>query len=111
MASDDDVRSRLEQMIDLKHLPAVLGTRLPWAAIEAAAAPKLAHQAKLAKRVVGEDLTGALAGEFRGGISPAGRPRSPVRLMGPRTWSGSSSAAWATTKRACRARTLLLGAG
>ena len=52
-------------------------------------APKLAHQAKPAKRVANEDLTGAcvgafagaFAGEFGGGISPAGRPRLPVRLM------------------------------
>ena len=60
-------------------------------------APKLAHRAKPAKRVAGEDLAGAFvgasvgafvgefagafAGEFGGGISPAGRPRLPVRLM------------------------------
>ena len=56
-------------------------------------APQLAHQAKPAKRVAGEDLAGAFvgafvgafagafAGEFGGGISPAGRPRLPVRLM------------------------------
>lgn len=44
-------------------------------------APKLAHQARPAKRVVGEDLAGAFEGEFGGGISPAGRPRLPVRLM------------------------------
>ena len=81
MATDDFFRSRLDQMIDLKHPLAVLATRLPWAAIEAAVAPKLAHQAKPAKRVAGEDLAGTFAGEFGGGISPAGRPRLPVRLM------------------------------
>ena len=81
MATDDFLRSRLDQMIDLKHPLAVLATRLPWAAIEAAVAPKLAHQAKPAKRVTGEDLAGAFAGEFGGGVSPAGRPRLPVRLM------------------------------
>ena len=81
MATDDFFRSRLDQMIDLKHPLAVLATRLPWSAIEAAVAPKLAHQAKPAKRVAGEDLAGAFAGEFGGGISPAGRPRLPVRLM------------------------------
>ena len=31
--------------------------------------------------MVGEDLAGAFAGEFGGGVSAAGRPRLPVRLM------------------------------
>ena len=43
--STPDFRSRLDQMIDLRHPLAVLSKRLPWAAIEAAVAPKLAHQA------------------------------------------------------------------
>ena len=81
MSTPDFFRSRLDQMIDLKHPLAVLSTRLPWASIEAALVPKLAHQAKPAKRVAGEDLAGAFDGEFGGGISPAGRPRLPVRLM------------------------------
>ena len=81
MATDDFFRSRLDQMIDLLHPLAVLATRLPWAVIEAAVAPKLAHQAKPAKRIAGEDLAGTFAGEFGGGVSPAGRPRLPVRLM------------------------------
>jgi len=81
MTTDDFFRSRLDLMIDLKHPLVVLATRLPWAAIEAAVAPKLAHQAKPAKRIAGEDLAGTFAGEFGGGISPAGRPRLPVRLM------------------------------
>jgi len=72
MATDDFSCSRQDQTIDLKHPLAVLATRLPWAAIEAAMAPKLTHQAKPAKRVAGEDLAGAFAGEFGGGISPAG---------------------------------------
>ena len=46
MATDDFFRSRLDQMIDLLHPLVVLATRLPWAAIEAAVAPKLAHLAK-----------------------------------------------------------------
>ena len=36
MATDDFFRSRLDQMIDLRHPLAVLATRLPWAAIQAA---------------------------------------------------------------------------
>lgn len=81
MSTPDFFRSRLDQMIDLKHPLAVLATRLPWGTIKAALAPKLAHQAKPAQRVIGEDLAGAFEGEFGGGISPAGRPRLPIRLM------------------------------
>ena len=81
MATDDFFRARLDQMIDLKHPLAVLSTRLPWAAVEAAVAPKLAHPAKPAKRVVGQDLAGDFDGECGGGVSAAGRPRLSVRLM------------------------------
>ena len=81
MSTHDFFRSRLDQMIDLRHPLAVLATRLPWAAIEAAVAPKLARQALPAKRKSGEDLLGAYAVEFGGGVSPAGRPRLPIRLM------------------------------
>ena len=81
MCTPDFFRSRLDQMIDLRHPLAVLSKRLPWAAIEAAVAPKLAHQVKPARRVIGEDLAGAFEGEFGGGISSAGRPRLPIRLM------------------------------
>jgi len=81
MATDDFFRARLEQMIDLRHPLAVLATRLPWSAIEAALAPKLAHQARPAKRALAEDLLGTHDLEFGGGMSNAGRPRLPVRLM------------------------------
>ena len=81
MSTPDFFRSRLDQMIDLRHPLAVLATRLPWASIEAALAPKLARQAQPAKRASGQDLAGAFDGEFGGGISPAGRPRLPIRLM------------------------------
>ena len=81
MATDDFFRLRLDPIIDLRHPLAVLVTWLPWAVIEAAAAPKLAHQAKPAKRVAGADLAGTFAGELGGGVSRVGRPRLPVRLM------------------------------
>ena len=73
MSTPDFFRSRLDQMIDLRHPLAVLSRRLPWAAIKAAVAPKLAHRAKPATRVIGEDLAGAFDGEFGVGISPAAR--------------------------------------
>ena len=81
MSTPDFFRSRLDQMIDLRHPLAVLSKRLPWSAIEAAVAPKLTRDARPAKQLSGEDLAGSFEGEFAGGISPAGRPRLPVRLM------------------------------
>ena len=81
MATPDFFRSRLDLMIDLRHPLAVLATRLPWAAIEAAVAPKLARQARPAKQASGVDLAGQYSGELGGGVSPAGRPRLPIRLM------------------------------
>ena len=81
MATHDFFRSRLDQMINLRHPLAVLSTRLPWNSIEAAVAPKLARQVRPAKRISGEDLAGSYEGESGGGISPAGRPRLPIRLM------------------------------
>ena len=81
MSTPDFFRSRLDQMIDLRHPLAVLSKRLPWASLEAAVAPKLARDARPAKQLRGEDLAGSFEGEFAGGISPAGRPRLPVRLM------------------------------
>ena len=81
MATNDFFRARLDAMVDLKHPLAVLSTRLPWAAIEAAVAPKLARQALPAKRLCGKDLLGAHDAEVGGGVSPAGRPRLSICLM------------------------------
>ena len=81
MTTPDLFRHRLDQMIDLRHPLAVLATRLPWSAIEGVLAPKLAHKAKPGRRVAGVDLAGPFEGEFGAGISPAGRPRLPIRLM------------------------------
>jgi IS5 family transposase len=81
MATDDFFRARLDGLIDLKHPLAVLATRLPWAAIEAAVAPKLARRALPGKRARAEDPLGAYDTEFGGGVSPVSRPRLPIRLM------------------------------
>jgi IS5 family transposase len=79
--TDDFFRTRLDQMIDLKHPLAVLGQHLPWRQIEAALAESFQRKETQGKQVADADLFGesiALAG---GGISPAGRPRLPIRLM------------------------------
>ena len=81
MATEDFFRSRLDQMIDLRHPLAVLARRLPWAQIEAALAPALAHRDRAGTLVEERDLFGA-GGQWVGaGVSAAGRPRLPVRLM------------------------------
>lgn len=81
MATDDFFRARLDQMIDLRHPLALLSARLPWTAIEAALSAKFAHQDRPAKAAVVDGLFGAEAVQFGGGVSRAGRPRLPIRLM------------------------------
>ena len=53
MSTPDFFRSRLDAMIDLRHPLAVLSKRLPWSAMEAAVAPKLARDAQPAKQLSG----------------------------------------------------------
>ena len=81
MATDDFFRARLQTMIDLRHPLAALAARLPWRAIEAALAAKFAHQDRPSKSSTVEGLFGAEVVEFGGGVSRAGRPRLPIRLM------------------------------
>ena len=85
MTTPDFFRSRLDQMIDMRHPLAVLANRLPWTDIEASLAPLLApllaRQTRPAQRVISQDLLGVAEQEFGAGISSAGRPRLPVRLM------------------------------
>ena len=81
MATDDFFRARLDQMIDLRHPLAVLSTRMPWAEIEMALAPALAHRDRKGRLVEGADLFGTTAQLAGAGVSNAGRPRLPVRLM------------------------------
>lgn len=79
--TDDFFRARLDSMIDMRHPLVLLASRLPWPAIEAALAPKFAHQDRPAKAAAVEGLFGAETVEFGGGLSRAGRPRLPIRLM------------------------------
>jgi transposase, IS5 family len=81
MATDDFFRARLQTMIDLRHPLAVLAAKLPWPAIEAALASKFSHQDRPAKSETIDGLFGAETVEFGGGVSRAGRPRLPIRLM------------------------------
>ena len=51
---DDFFRSRLDQMIDLRHPLAVLASRMPWQEIEASLAHQFARQVKAGKQI--EDI-------------------------------------------------------
>jgi IS5 family transposase len=79
--TEDFFRMRLDLMIDLRHPLAVLTTKLPWPAIETALVAKFAHQDRPAKSAVFDGLYGVESVEFGGGVSRAGRPRLPIRLM------------------------------
>jgi len=81
MATYDFFRARLDHMIDMRHPLAVLATRMPWTQIEASLAPLVAHRPRPGRRVVDVDLFGTAAELVGVGVSNAGRPRLPIRLM------------------------------
>jgi IS5 family transposase len=84
MSTPDFFRSRLDAMIDqidLRHPLAVLATRMPWAAIEARLAPLFERRSRDGRLSEAVDLFGVSSQELAGGVSAAGRPRLPVRLM------------------------------
>ena len=80
-STDDFFRSRLDQMIDLRHPLAVLASRMPWQEIEASLSHRFARAAKAGKQIEDIDLFGATVSLSGAGISKAGRPRLPLRLM------------------------------
>ncbi|MEO6276830.1 IS5 family transposase [Roseateles sp.] len=81
MSTPDFFRSRLDAMVDPRHPLVVLAARLPWGLIEQALAPHFARKARTPDSEIAQDLLGEHTVEFGGGISPAGRPRLPIRLM------------------------------
>lgn len=81
MATDDFFRARLDQMIDLRHPLAVLANRLPWAQIESVLAPAFARRNRQGQAIANSDLFGTSLQIAGAGISAAGRPRLPIRLM------------------------------
>ncbi len=81
MQTDDFFRSRLDQMIDLRHPLAVLANRMPWAQLERVLAPAFERRNRSVQAVEGCDLFGPTLAMAGGGVSAAGRPRLPIRLM------------------------------
>ena len=77
----DFFRNRLDQMIDLRHPLAVLANRMPWQEIEASLAHHFARQVRAGKKIEDSDLFGATEVIAGAGVSKAGRPRLPTRLM------------------------------
>jgi IS5 family transposase len=68
-------------MIDLRHPLAVLAGRMPWNEIEAALAPAFARRDRAGRVEEEADLFGTTAQLAGAGLSNAGRPRLPIRLM------------------------------
>jgi IS5 family transposase len=81
MPTDDFFHARLDQMIDLHHPLTVLANRLPWAQIEAALAPAFERKNRQGEVVEINDLFDTTLVIAGGGVSAAGRPRLPIRLM------------------------------
>lgn len=81
MATDDFFCARLDTMIDLRHPLAVLAQRMPWDALEAAIKPYLARKDRTGRKVEDVDLFGTTEQLAGAGVSKAGRPRLPIRLM------------------------------
>jgi transposase, IS5 family len=77
----DFFRPRLAGMVDHKRPLVVLSKRLPWGAIEQALSFYFAREARPGHRIAAPDLLSAHELEFGNGISPAGRPNLPIRLM------------------------------
>jgi IS5 family transposase len=81
MATDDFFRSRLFQMIDLRHPLVVLASRMPWSQLETVLPPACARQSREGTVIEGDDLFGPTVQMAGSGTSSAGRPRLPIRLM------------------------------
>ena len=77
----DFFRGRLDHMIDLRHPLAVLASRMPWQEIEASIAHRFARRVRSGQKIEDQDLFGPMSTVVGAGVSAAGRPRLPLRLM------------------------------
>jgi len=81
MATDDFFRSRLDQMIDLRHPLAVLSQKMPWDGLEESLRPVFEHRDRKGRQFFTDDMFGQNLQIAGAGVSNAGRPRLPIRLM------------------------------
>lgn len=79
-ATDDFFRSRIDQMIDLRHPLAVLASRMPWQELEARVSHLLVRKARTGVAMPDLDLFGEQPVQVRK-RSNAGRPRVSLRIM------------------------------
>ena len=77
----DFFRARIDAMINLNDPLAVLATKLPWTEIEAAIAHKFERQHRTGEVLEAQDLFGITQTLLGAGLSKAGRPKLPIRLM------------------------------
>ena len=73
-ATEDFFRLRLDHMIDLRHVLAVLSSRMPWQQIEASVAHLFSGKVRAGKKLPGIDLFGEQI-QMSAVKSNAGRPR------------------------------------
>jgi IS5 family transposase len=81
MQTADFFRARIDAMINLNDPLAVLATRLPWDQIEASVAAKFERPERAGQTLEGHDMFGPTQVLVGSGISNAGRPKLPIRLM------------------------------
>jgi transposase, IS5 family len=81
MSTDDFFRSRLDQMIDLRHPLAVLAGKMLWDMLEESLKRVFEHRDRKGRQFFSEDMFGSNLQVVGVGVSNAGRPRLPIRLM------------------------------
>lgn len=81
MSDLDFFHGRLEYMVDMRQPLVVLATRMPWDVIEQRLAPLLTRPVRTGRHAVVQDLFGTSEQVRAPGVSAAGRPRLPIRLM------------------------------
>ena len=81
METADFFRARIDAMINLSDPLAVLASRLPWDRIEAALLEKFQREDRAGEVREGQDMFGSTQVLAGAGVSTAGRPKLPIRLM------------------------------
>ena len=81
METADFFRARIDAMTNLSDPLAVLAKRMPWDRIEAALLEKFEREDRAGQVREGQDLFGATQALEGAGVSNAGRPKLPIRLM------------------------------
>ena len=81
MQTPDFFRARIDAMINLGDPLAVLAGRLPWDQIEVVLAAKFEREDRAGEVLESQDMFGPTLTVVGGGLSNAGRPKLPIRLM------------------------------